>query len=195
MSKKAPSTLINMFLSLTVIAVVAAAVLALVSGVTAEPIRDAEKQKTEKALKEVLPEFASSQTDTVAVGECKFPCTKVFDQNNSLVGVAVVATSKKGFGGDLGVMFGFTPEGDINGYKVLNTSETPGLGAKAAEWFQKDGKGCVIGKNPKSANMTVKKDGGEVDAISGSTITSRAFCDAIALAYSAFESVTKGGNE
>lgn len=186
MAKKAPSTLINMFLSLTVIAVVASAVLALVSGVTAEPIRLADQKKTEDALKQVLPQFASTQTDTVD----QMPLTRVFDNNGSLVGVAVVATSHKGFGGDLRIMFGFTPDGDICGYQVLATSETPGLGAKADGWFQKDGKGSVIGMNPDKNNITVKKDGGEVDAISGSTITSRAFCDAVSIAYNTFK---KGG--
>lgn len=66
------------------------------------------------------------------------------------------------------------------------------MGAKAGEWFQKDGKGSVIGMNPGTNNITVKKDGGEVDAISGSTITSRAFCGSIAAAYEIFK---KGGNE
>lgn len=189
MAKKAPSTLLYMFLSLTIIAVVAAGLLALVSGVTAEPIAQAKQQKTELALKKVLPPFeTASETDTI--DGC--PCTAVFGNDGALVGIAVTATSSKGFGGPLGIMFGFTPDGEINGYKVLNTSETPGLGAKADAWFQKDGKGNVIGKNPATSNMTVKKDGGDVDAISGSTITSRAFCDAIAIAYKAFES-KKGG--
>ena len=187
MAKKAQSTIINMFLSLTIIAVVAAAVLAFVSGVTEEPIAQAEAQKTADALKQVSPKYATaSEADTVE--GC--PCIAVFAKDGSLVGMAVTATSN-GFGGPLGIMFGFTPEGDINGYKVINTKETPGLGAKADTWFQNAEKG-VIGKNPATANMTVSKDGGEVDAITGSTITSRAFCDAIAIAYKAFES-KKGG--
>lgn len=193
MAKKAPSTLLNMFLSLTVIAVVAAAVLALVSGVTAEPIRLADQKKTEAALKAVLPQFSRSEGCDVN----GTPCTRVYDANNQLVGVAVTSVSHKGFGGDLTVMFGFDPDGNITGYQVLKTSETPGLGAKAGEWFQKDGKGSVIGMNPgeKNNDIKVKKDGGDVDAISGSTITSRAFCDAIALAYDAYQEATKGGNE
>lgn len=186
MAKKAKSTLINMFLSLTVISVVAAAVLALVSGVTAEPIRMADQKKTEAALKAVLPEFNRSEEVEID----GMACTKVYDATDQFVGMAVSAVSHKGFGGDLNVMFGFNPEGDITGYQVLKTSETPGLGAKAGEWFQKDGKGAVVGMNPGKNNIKVKKDGGEVDAISGSTITSRAFCDAVEQAYNAFQ---KGG--
>lgn len=181
-----------MFVSLTVVAVVAAAVLALMNNVTAEPIRIADQNKTEKALREVLPTFATSQVDTVD----GMPCTSVFDDAGNLVGVAVEAISKKGFGGNLKVMYGFTPEGEIYGYQVLASSETPGLGAKADKWFQKGGKGCVVGLNPATNNIKVRKDGGEVDAISGSTITSRAFCEAVGLAYGAFQkSNTNGGDK
>ena len=189
MAKKAESTLINMLLSLTIIAVVAGAVLALVSNITAEPIAQAEQAKMQNAIMQVLPEFDH-------LGEPKdvdgFICNYAYTADDQLVGVAVNAESQNGFGGPLGVMVGFDPDGNITGYQVLKTSETPGLGAKAGEWFQATGKGNVIGKNPGSNNIKVKKDGGEVDAISGSTITSRAFCDAIDIAYNVF---SKGGIE
>ena len=84
-------------------------------------------------------------------------------------------------------MVGFDAEGNISGYEILGSSETPGLGAKADKWFQKEGKGNVIGKNPANDNLTVSKDGGDVDAITGSTITSRAFCRLVATAYDAFK--------
>ena len=87
-------------------------------------------------------------------------------------------------------MVGFDTEGNIAGYQILETAETPGLGAKAGEWFQKGNKGDVIGMNP-SSELKVKKDGGNVDAISGSTITSRAFCALINNAYQTFK---KGEN-
>lgn len=188
MAKKAKSSLVNMLLSLTLIAVVAGAVLALVSGITKEPIEASHKAKKEEALKAVLPQFKDVEERTVEGLVCNY----AYNEAHELVGVAVESVSEKGFGGNLGVMIGFMPDGTINGYQVLQTAETPGLGAKAGEWFQKDGKGCVIGMNPGSNNITVKKDGGEVDAISGSTITSRAFCDAVAVAYNAFQ---KGGIE
>lgn len=184
MAKKAKSTLLNMFLSLTIIAVVAAGVLALVSNVTSEPIKAAEKAKTENAIKAVVPEFTELETQTVDGVVCN-----IAKNNGEIVGVAIEAGSDNGFGGHLGVMVGFDVEGNIYGYQVVETHETPGLGAKAGEWFQKDGKGCVVGKNPENNNLTVKKDGGEVDAISGSTITSRAFCGAIAAAYATYQKV------
>ena len=70
-------------------------------------------------------------------------------------------------------------------------AEVPSSGAKAGEWFQEGNKGNVIGKNP-AEGLKVKKDGGDVDAISGSTITSRAFCEIINNAYAIYQ---KGGNE
>ena len=85
-------------------------------------------------------------------------------------------------------MVGFDQEGNVFGYSILESHETPGLGAKAGEWFQKDGKGSVIGRNPSNA-LTVKKDGGDVDAISGSTITSRAFLTAVNDAYQVFTKI------
>jgi electron transport complex protein RnfG len=89
-------------------------------------------------------------------------------------------------------MVGIDKDGNITGYQILQTAETPGLGTKADLWFQKDGKGCVIGMNAKDNPLFVKKDGGEVDAITAATITSRAFCDAINRAYKA---IKYGGNK
>ena len=81
---------------------------------------------------------------------------------------------------------GFDNEGKILGYTILKSSETPGLGAKAGVWFQKNGKGNVIGMSPKDKPLTVTKDGGDVDAITASTITSRAFLKAINQAYAVY---------
>lgn len=187
MAKKAQSTLINMLLSLTIIAVVAAAALAFVSYVTAEPISNAQKAKKEAAIKAVLPAF--DKLEETAIDGTN--CTKAYGPDDQLVGMAIEASSEKGFGGHLGAVVGFDAEGNITGYQILQTAETPGLGAKAGEWFQKGNKGDVIGMNP-STELKVKKDGGQVDAISGSTITSRAFCELINNAYNTFQ---KGGNE
>ena len=116
-------------------------------------------------------------------------CSKAYDAQHNLVGIAVEASSEAGFGGHLAAMVGFSNNGEISGYQILQTSETPGLGAKAQTWFQKEGKGNIIGRNPQNG-LKVKKDGGDVDAISGSTITSRAFCEVMNNAYNTFQ---KGG--
>lgn len=98
-----------------------------------------------------------------------------------------------GFGGELRILVGFTPEGAISGYTVLQSAETPGLGAKAATWFQQGAKGNIIGKNP-ATPLKVSKDGGDVDAITASTITSRAFLKAVNQAYAAYAGASADGH-
>lgn len=190
MAKKAESTLKNMLFSLTLIALVASLALALVNNVTKGPIEKVNKEKIAQAVAKVLPAYDNYTIDTVMVDtkKGKEPMVRytAVDAEGNLVGKALESWDDNGFGGRLSAMVGFDAEGNISGYEVLASAETPGLGAKADQWFQKEGKGCVIGMNPSQNNITVKKDGGEVDAITGSTITSRAFCRMVATAYSAF---------
>ena len=175
-----------MVLSLTGITIVVGALLGYVSSITAGPIAQAAANKQTAALAAVVPgegnEIGQPETVTSANGEeaVIFAVTK----GGQPVGKAVRAVSKNGFGGKITVMFGFDNEGNILGYSVLDCSnETPGLGAKMPDWFQQGQKGDVIGKNPGKNKMTVSKDGGEVDAITAATISSRAFLDALAQAY------------
>ena len=97
-----------------------------------------------------------------------------------------VESSANGFGGALNVLVGFDKDGNIIDYSLLSHAETPGLGSKAADWFKKGGKGDITGMNPGQKALTVSKDGGQVDAITASTITSRAFLQAVNNAYAAY---------
>lgn len=108
------------------------------------------------------------------------------DANVEFIGAAVESSSN-GFGGTLTVLVGFDPEGNIIDYSLLSHSETPGLGSKAADWFKKGAKGDITGKNPGNAPLVVSKDGGEIDAITASTITTRAFLQAVNNAYAAYK--------
>lgn len=184
-----------MLLSLTIIALVASLALALVNNVTKGPIEKVNQEKIANAVAKVLPAYDSYSVDTVSVetpkGEAQMVRYTAVNAAGELVGKAVESFDDNGFGGRLSAMVGFDAEGNISGYEVLASAETPGLGAKADQWFQKGGKGDVIGKNPSTDNLTVKKDGGQVDAITGSTITSRAFCRLVATAYNAFQ-IEKG---
>ena len=172
-----------MLVSLTAIALVAAAALASLNAVTADPIAAAQKAKVENAISAVLPSFDHLQ-DTL-IGDAT--CHKAYDAEGNMVGAAIEDGNDKGFGGHLQLMVGFDTEGKVTGYQVLETHETPGLGAKADSWFQKDGKGSVIDRSPATDALQVKKDGGDIDAISGSTITSRAFLEIINSSYSIFQ--------
>ena len=178
MSKKLKSTLPNMVIVLTSIAVIAGLALGYVNSVTEEPIRLIKQQQLSDGIKAVLAadELTVESTDTLENGSVIYRTDK---------GVAVQATDPNGFGGKLTILVGFDSEATIQGYRILETAETPGLGAKADQWFQKGQKGNIIGMSPAKNNMTVTKDGGEVDAITASTITSRAFLRAVNMAYEA----------
>ena len=178
MSKKLKSTLPNMVIVLTSIAVIAGLALGYVNSVTEEPIRLIKQQQLSDGIKAVLAadELKVESTDTLENGSVIYRTDK---------GVAVQATDPNGFGGKLTILVGFDSEATIQGYRILETAETPGLGAKADQWFQEGQKGNIIGMSPAKNNMTVSKDGGEVDAITASTITSRAFLRAVNMAYEA----------
>lgn len=178
--KKLESSLLNMAVVLTVISVIAGGLLAYVNGVTEGPIQEIKEKALADGIKSVL------QADEANVLSTE-------EGDNGIVvyttdkGVAVQAVNNSAFSGAIKVLVGFDAEGNILGYNVLEHAETPGLGAKAGEWFQKGAKGDIIGKNPSKNNLTVSKDGGEVDAITASTITSRAFLGAVNDAYKAFK--------
>jgi len=175
-----------MLLSLTAIALVAAFALAAINGVTKEPIAQAQEAKVQAAIKAVLPDFDKLEAKDIDGKNINI----AYDAEGNMVGAAIEAGNDNGFGGHLQVMVGFDKDGNVYGYSILESHETPGLGAKAGEWFQKDGKGSIIGRNPETP-LTVKKDGGDVDAISGSTITSRAFLTAVNDAYKLFTKINQ----
>jgi electron transport complex protein RnfG len=191
MVKKLESTLLNMVLVLTGVAVVMGGILALVNHLTEGPISEVNKKKTDDGIKAVIvcDDLTLGKTDTVKQTingkEYTYIIYQVKDAQGKDLGAAVESTTM-GFGGDLKVMVGFNPEGTILGYTLLAHAETPGLGAKADKWFQKGEKGDIVGKTP-SEPLTVSKDGGQVDAITASTITSRAFLLAVNNAYNAYK--------
>jgi len=165
-----------MAIVLTAIAIVAGAALGYVNDITKGPIAAIKAQQLADGIGEVLsakglevPE--PQQTEAGAI---------IYRTEQ---GTAVQVTDPKGFGGKLTVLVGFDNVGQVLGYRVMESSETPGLGAKAQDWFQKGQKGDIIGKQ--AGKLEVSKDGGEVDAITASTITSRAFLRCINAAYEA----------
>lgn len=189
--KKLESTITNMVVVLVGVALITGAILAYVNHITTEPIKaQAEKTLTD-GIKKVMGGGdlkvvkSSPVTKSIEGKEYNFTVHETQDAKGNPLGAAVESTTS-GFGGDLKVLVGFDKDGNILGYTILQTAETPGLGAKAESWFQKDGKGNIIGMNPSSA-LTVTKDGGKVNAITASTITSRAFLKAVNNAYAAYK--------
>ena len=184
--KKLESSLVNMVLVLTGVAVVMGGVLAWVNHLTSGPIDVQKQQALENGIKTVMQadQLTVSKTDTVKTTDAKGK-EQIYIIYNNEKGAAVESTAM-GFGGQLKVLVGFDNDGNILGYTLLEHQETPGLGAKADQWFQKGQKGDIIGKNP-SSPLTVSKDGGQVDAITASTITSRAFLLAVNNAYNVYK--------
>lgn len=182
--KKLESTLPNMAIVLTVISVIAGGLLAYVNNVTAGPIEEIKAKTLADGIKAVLCEQELNVQKTDSLLDEKGKVAAIVYTTDK--GVAVQALDGNAFGGTLKVLVGFDAEGKIKGYQVLEHAETPGLGAKAGEWFQEGGKGNIIGMTPGEQGLSVSKDGGQVDAITASTITSRAFLRAVNAAYKAF---------
>lgn len=185
--KQLRSSLTAMILSLGVITVVAAGLLAWVYDITLVPIAESARQRQVEAIRQVAPAFDNDPLDEA----CEMPDgTTVYPARlaGKLVGAAVESSSDKGFSGQIRLMYGFDLKGTVTGYSVLAHAETPGLGAKMEQWFRSpQGHRSVIGRNPGSTSMYVTKDpGGEIDAITAATITSRAFLEALRQAHSSF---------
>ena len=173
--KKIESTFINMLVSLLMVCLVSAGLLAGVYELTKADIALAEKNKQENALKGVLPEFDTIKTDSIN----GTPVFKAF-KNGVYVGAATI-TSELGFSDQIVVMVGIDNAKNIVNYEVLSQKETPGLGTKCVDWFKEQINGKSI-----STDFKVTKDGGDVDAITAATITSRAFLDAVKKAENNF---------
>ncbi len=184
--KKLESTITNMVLVLTGVAIIMGGVLAWVNHITSGPIDDQKKLALENGIKTVMQSdnVAVTKADTIRQKDAKGKEQTFIVYNNDKG--AAVQSSTMGFGGELKVLVGFNNDGTILGYTILEHQETPGLGAKADQWFQKGQPGDIIGKSP-SNGLTVSKDGGKVDAITASTITSRAFLLAVSNAYNAYK--------
>ena len=184
---KLESSFKNMALSLTCIALVAAGALAGVYMLTKAPIEAAMKAKQEAAIMQVLPQAEGLQVaDAEVVNGITLYKAYV---GEDWVGTAVEASTEGNqnmpFGGTFRLMVGFNNVGDVVRYVVLEQAETPGLGALMSTWFCNPDKpkSNILGKNPATTNFSVSKDGGDVDAITASTITSRAFLEVVVKAY------------
>lgn len=179
------STLKNMILMLFVIALVSAAAVAVVYDMTKEPIRQAQEQKVVDALRKVLPAF-ESVSERVERDGCGV--YEAMDAEGAVVGYALESTSPNGFSGNVKLMIGIETDGTIYNIEVLEQAETPGLGANMTN---EDNAliSSFKGRDGAKMTMTVKKDGGDVDALTAATISSRAYSEAVAIAYGVFESI------
>ena len=183
------SSFVNMTVCLLAICLVCSGLLAAVYALTAEPIAAAAAAKNEAAIKEVLPETAVKieEERTVEFEGASYAYNLAYDELGNVVGCAI-NVAPVGFGGPIAIKVGFDVNGVIWNTKVLSQAETPGLGAKCVEPAFSD---QFKGFDASAKKLAVKKDGGDVDAITASTITSRAYADGLALAVKVFDAIGK----
>ncbi len=196
MASKMKSSFANMVIVLGLVSAIAAVSLGFVFELTKEPISKAQAEKLKKAIAMVAPEFEDLKEFNVAPADNVGDSLTFYEvsKEGKVVGTAVRTWTDKGFGGRIWAIVCFLPDGTINNSNVLLHKETPGLGDKTDiskstwnEQFQQ--------KNPASFRLTVKKDGGDVNAITAATISSRAYCDALTRAYKAFMKQKKSGGD
>lgn len=183
MSKK-ESTFFNMVSTLFIVALVSSTAVGYVYELTKKPIAKAQLEKKTRAISEVVPEFDNSPIDDQYVVQSDVGPLNVYPakKGGELVGTAIETLTNQGFGGSVKLMVGLLPDGTIHDIAVLEHKETPGLGDKM-EKSKSNFTQQFSGRNPKTFKLSVKKDGGDVDAITAATISSRAFCDAVQRAY------------
>lgn len=193
------STLINMTAVLFGITLVGSAGVGVVNMITKAPIELAEASEADKLAVAVLPEHETlSAADTLITVNGNSVYVRTASKAGEVVGYAVAAPSltRDGFNGKVTLMVGFRPDGAIYNIRVLKQNETPGLGTNMAVEGNKlyasfFDRATGTGKNPARMNLSVTKDGGEVDALTAATISSRAYVNAVATAYAAYEQAVK----
>jgi Na+-translocating ferredoxin:NAD+ oxidoreductase subunit G len=188
------SSFLNLLTTLAIVTLVAGLSLGYVYQWTKEPIAQAVMAKQLKAIESVVKGYDNNpvlEMYKVATPDGKdslefFPAKK----GDELVGMAIKTKSAKGYSGDIWLMVGFTISGEIQNVFVIEHKETPGLGSKMTTPKFVD---QFLNKHPEQMKLKVKKEGGDVDAITGATISSRAYAEAIQLAFDTFKSVQDHG--
>lgn len=169
---------VKLVVVLTIICLGGGILLAWVNDLTEAPIKAAAAIEKAEAIKEVLPKHDNDPNASVysAVKEGVTNTFYVARKGGTYVGVAFSTVSKNGYNGDIEIMVGINADDKVQAIKILNQSDTPGLGAKIKE---PKFTGQFRDKDVKTTKWMVKKDNGDLDAITAATISSRAVAEAI----------------
>lgn len=181
------STLKNMIIVLVAITTISSAAIGGVYILTKEPIAAAKLAKINTSIAQVMPPFDNNPSDEAIKATADGVEVNIYPAKtgDKVIGYAVESYTNDGFGGRISLLIGFTPTGEITKIVVLEHKETPGLGDKI-ETSKSNFSVQFEGVDPKIATLALRKDGGEVDAITASTITSRAYIDAVQRAHKTF---------
>ena len=195
MAKK-ESTFVSMLTTLSVVALVSSGLMGGVYALTKEPIRLADLKKKNEAIELVVPAFDNAPSEESFKYGIDGDSLVLYpvEKEGVQIATAVETFTNNGFSGLFKLMVGFDNDGNIIDVAVISHSETPGLGDKM-EIGKSDFHVQFQGKNPADFKLMVTKDKGDVDAITASTISSRAYCDAVQRAYDAFMATKNSSNE
>jgi len=200
--EKIKSTLPNILLSLTAICLIAGVALSATNKYTASAITESKAAGLRNAIRNVTPAFDNNPVEerykVVVPGNDSLSIYPA-KMGDKWVGCAVESYTKNGFSGLIRVMVGFDEQGKVFNYTVLEHNETPGLGSKMEAWFRSNkNRQNIIGRDLSKGSLKTAKDGGDVDAITAATISTRAFLEAVNLSYSAISdnyNATSGATE
>lgn len=162
----------QLVITLFAISAICAVLLGLVNSITSGPIQAAKEAKTQAAMEAVLSADAYEKVEYTGGDPLVTAVYKAGDAGY------VVQVAPSGFGGNLDVMVGVGADGTCTGVSIISHAETSGLGANATK---EDFRNQFVGKS----NVAVTKDGGEIAALTGATITSRAICNGVNAAIAA----------
>lgn len=164
--------MVRLIVTLTLICAACSSLLAFVSKITEEPIRQSAILRKLDAAKKVMPPA------------CEAPVEKTYETNfvyyvaskdGKPAAYALEGTSQNGYGGTVRLMVGFSADKKLTNFEVIEAKETPGLGMKmATEEFRAPMRDRAV-----DTEWRVKKDGGEIAEITAATISSRAVMECI----------------
>lgn len=170
----------RLIFALTITCLASALALAAIHGLTEAPIQEQKRLATMRAVQEALPPFDNdpvADTCQIILEEDEVGAEEMLTvflgrQANTITGVAFPVFGE-GYGGLIHIMVGINLKGEISGIKVLEHLETPGLGAKIEEpSFTDQFKDKSLENSTLvNGNLAVKKDGGDLDALTGATIS------------------------
>ncbi len=174
-TKKNPNSMPRLIIVLFLISAVTALLLGLVDYITRDRIAEIKIQKTNSALSEVMPGGETFEQLDAAVSAKEVSCVYAAKSGGDTVGYVVEAVVS-GSQGNIDMVVGIGLDGAVTGVAIIEMSETSNLGSKAsdAEW-----RAQFVGV---STEQAVSKDGGEIDALTGATITSRAVTNGVNIA-------------
>ena len=179
-----------MVLVLSAITLISSTAVGVVYQLTKNPIKEANIKKFNKTVLSVLPEFEKLAKATIVDIDGESVSVYPAVNQGEVIGYAVESFSKNGFSGMVKVLVGFKADGTIHSSAVVAHAETPGLGDKM-ERTKSNFSTQFDGANLQKSNLKVKKEGGDIDAITAATISSKAYIDAISNAYKAYKQVVE----